>query len=164
MPESKPAVILSTVIIYSPDIERLARFYQEGLALGPPTASGTDHWGYQLPNLYLGFDVADEMTTSISRRRFFPRFNGRLAAKYLSSWAMTLQKTAEGLAPNCTSAQNSISLWFEVADLTATFNHLVAMGATIRYPPVEKPWGARLAALFDPEGNIIGLAQSPRQD
>ena len=53
----------------------------------------------------------------------------------------------------------AISLWFEVDDLEATFNRFKAAGATVKYGPTKKPWGAILAALFDPDGNVVGLAQ-----
>ncbi len=59
----------------------------------------------------------------------------------------------EGTAPS------AVTLWFTVDDIQATFDRLVARGARVRYPPTKKPWGAVLAAVLDPEGNILGLAQ-----
>ena len=53
----------------------------------------------------------------------------------------------------------AVSAWFRVDDLQTTFDRLVALGATIKYAPVEKPWGDQLAAVFDPDGNLIGLSQ-----
>jgi predicted enzyme related to lactoylglutathione lyase len=123
----KPATthaILHTVIIYSPDIASLAEFYRQGLDLGPPSATGDDHLGFKLPNLYLGFDIAPDPPPA---------------------------------------ERGAVSLWFEVDNLEATFNHLLEIGATVKYPPKDKPWGARLAAVFDPEGNVIGLAQRGRE-
>ena len=52
-----------------------------------------------------------------------------------------------------------VSLWFGVPDLETSFNKLVHMGAEVRYPPEEKPFGDRLASVYDPDGNIIGLVQ-----
>jgi predicted enzyme related to lactoylglutathione lyase len=52
-----------------------------------------------------------------------------------------------------------VTLWFTVDDLQSTFDRLVAMGAGVRYPPTPKPWGAVLAAVYDPDGNLLGLAQ-----
>jgi catechol 2,3-dioxygenase-like lactoylglutathione lyase family enzyme len=52
-----------------------------------------------------------------------------------------------------------VSLWFEVSDLDATFDRFGAMGAEVEYPPARKPWGAVLAAVLDPDGNTVGLAQ-----
>lgn len=53
----------------------------------------------------------------------------------------------------------AISLWFEVDDLQATFDRFGQMGASVKYGPTKKPWGAKLAAIFDPDGNVVGLAQ-----
>ena len=58
------------------------------------------------------------------------------------------------------SSEAGVTLWFTVNDLQATFERLVSMGARVRYPPTEKPWGARLASVYDPDGNVLGLAQS----
>jgi predicted enzyme related to lactoylglutathione lyase len=52
-----------------------------------------------------------------------------------------------------------VTLWFTVDDIQAKFDRLVAMGAKVRYPPSQKPWGGFLAALYDPDGNMIGLSQ-----
>jgi len=52
-----------------------------------------------------------------------------------------------------------ISLWFEVDDLEETFHRFKKMGAAIKYPPTPKPWGAVLAALYDPDNNLFGLTQ-----
>lgn len=51
------------------------------------------------------------------------------------------------------------TLWFTVDDIHAGFNRLVGLGATVRYPPTKKPWGAILASLEDPDGNIFGISQ-----
>lgn len=51
------------------------------------------------------------------------------------------------------------TLWFTVDDIEATFDRLVKMGAKVKYPPSEKPWGAVLAAVYDPDGNLLGLSQ-----
>jgi predicted enzyme related to lactoylglutathione lyase len=52
-----------------------------------------------------------------------------------------------------------VSLWFEVDDSEATFKRFEESGARISYPPTEKPWGAVLAALYDPDGNLFGISQ-----
>lgn len=51
------------------------------------------------------------------------------------------------------------TLWFTVDDIHASFDRLVEMGATARYPPTEKPWGAILASLQDLDGNVFGVSQ-----
>jgi len=63
-----------------------------------------------------------------------------------------------------TSSEAGVTLWFTVKDLQATFDRLVSMGARVRYPPTEKPWGARLASVYDPDGNVLGLAQREAGD
>jgi lactoylglutathione lyase len=52
-----------------------------------------------------------------------------------------------------------ISVWFEVDDLEASFRRFTELGAEVRFPPTKKPWGAILAAVMDPDGNIVGLSQ-----
>ena len=56
-----------------------------------------------------------------------------------------------------------LSLWFRVDDLAATFGRFEQLGAEIKYPPTKKPWGDELAALYDPDGNLFGLAQRTEQ-
>lgn len=110
---------LHTVIIQTSQMEKMAEFYGHGLELGQAVATGGDHLGFPLPNLYLGFDKVNT-------------------------------------APQ---ASGVISLWFEVGDIEATFNRFVESGARVKYPPSKKPWGAILAALYDPDGNLFGLTQ-----
>lgn len=113
------AAILQTVIIQTSQLADLAEFYGRGLELGRPGATGDDHLGFQLPNLYFGFDlVADP-----------PQPSG------------------------------VVSLWFEVQDIDAAFERFQGSGARVKYPPSKKPWGAVLAALYDPDGNVFGLSQ-----
>lgn len=57
-----------------------------------------------------------------------------------------------------------VSLWFRVDDLDATFERFLRLGAEVRYGPTETPWGDRLAAVFDPDGNMVGLSQKPPPD
>lgn len=53
----------------------------------------------------------------------------------------------------------AVSTWFEVDDLQTAFERFESLGAIVIYPPTKKPWGAILAALNDPDGNVFGLAQ-----
>lgn len=111
--------ILHTVIINTHDMQGLADFYGPGLQLGEPQAHDDNHLGWQLPNLYFGFDLVTGAYT-------YP---------------------------------GAISLWFEVDDLDGTYQRLLSLGGTSKYGPTTKPWGAKLAAVFDPDGNVLGLAQ-----
>jgi len=111
--------VLQTVIIQTGQMEAMAEFYARGLELGEGAATGGDHLGYPLPNLYFGFDQVAEI----------PPPSG------------------------------VVSLWFEVDDIEATFKRFEESGARISYPPTEKPWGAVLASLYDPDGNLFGISQ-----
>lgn len=52
---------LDTVIVYTPDMERLSAFYAAGLGLGGPNRV-PGHIGFDLPNgLYLGFDETNDV-------------------------------------------------------------------------------------------------------
>jgi catechol 2,3-dioxygenase-like lactoylglutathione lyase family enzyme len=61
--------------------------------------------------------------------------------------------------PKTPAASGVISLWFEVENINEIFSRFQELGAEVKYPPSEKPWGAVLAALYDPEGNVFGLTQ-----
>lgn len=111
--------ILQTVIIQTGQIAEMADFYTRGLELGKAAATGGDHLGFPLPNLYFGFDQVDDV-------------------------------------PEPTGV---ISLWFEVEDIETCFERFEGLGARVKYPPTKKPWGAVLASIFDPDGNLFGLSQ-----
>jgi predicted enzyme related to lactoylglutathione lyase len=117
---SKNQAVLQTIIINTTHMKTLADFYGQGFEFGPTSVTGEDHLGWDLPNLYLGFDQVAEKPAA------YP---------------------------------GAISLWFEVDDLDAVFNRFVEMGAKIKHKPAIKSWGATLAAVFDPDGNVVGLAQ-----
>jgi predicted enzyme related to lactoylglutathione lyase len=111
--------VLQTVIIQTSQMKTMAEFYAHGLELGQAAATGGDHLGFPLPNLYFGFD-----------------------------------QVAESPPPS-----GVVSLWFEVDDIEATFKRFEESGTRVNYPPAEKPWGAVLAALYDPDGNLFGISQ-----
>lgn len=52
-----------------------------------------------------------------------------------------------------------VTTWFRVIDLQKTFDKALSLGAKVRYPPTQKPWGDILACIYDPDGNMLGLAQ-----
>jgi predicted enzyme related to lactoylglutathione lyase len=60
---------------------------------------------------------------------------------------------------DASDSRSGASLWFTVDDIHGVFERLVAMGARVRYPPTRKPWGGFLACVYDPDGNVLGLAQ-----
>lgn len=56
------------------------------------------------------------------------------------------------------SSSGSVSVWFRVSDIEATFARLVRLGATVKYAPTtEESPGEILAMLYDPDGNSVGL-------
>jgi catechol 2,3-dioxygenase-like lactoylglutathione lyase family enzyme len=112
-------VTLQTVIIQTGQIVEMADFYARGFELGEAAATGGDHLGFPLPNLYFGFDLVDDVP----------------------------------------DPSGVVSLWFEVEDIETTFSRFQEMEARIEYPPTKKPWGAILAALYDPDGNLFGISQ-----
>ena len=120
MEDNKTNATLDTVIICTTKMGELAEFYKIGLQLQEPRPQGDNHLGFQLPEIYLGFDKVGE-----------DRF----------------------IHPG------AISLWFRVDNIEEAFQKFKDIGAKVKYPPTKKPWGDILAAIFDPDGNIIGLAQ-----
>ena len=60
--KSSPTATSDTVIISTPRMHELAKFYQEGLQLDPPQAQGDDHLGFPLQGTYFGFDKMTEST------------------------------------------------------------------------------------------------------
>lgn len=63
------------------------------------------------------------------------------------------------LVPSEVEPGEAVSLWFDVEDIQATFEAFLALGARVRYPPTRHPWGAVLASMYDPDGNLFGLKQ-----
>jgi predicted enzyme related to lactoylglutathione lyase len=51
---------LDTIIIQTERMEEMAEFYRDGLSLDAPSPTGKDHLGFQLPNVYFGFDLVQE--------------------------------------------------------------------------------------------------------
>jgi len=53
-----------TIIIFTTRMQELADFYRKGLGLPVPQDHGENHLGFQLDNLYFGFDQVDGQTPS----------------------------------------------------------------------------------------------------
>jgi predicted enzyme related to lactoylglutathione lyase len=64
-------------------------------------------------------------------------------------------------APSEPGYTGPVTMYFRVTDVTATFDHLVARGATVREPPEithrDADYDLWLAFVSDPDGNNIGL-------
>ncbi|MGW1030232.1 VOC family protein [Streptomyces sp. NPDC002577] len=67
----------------------------------------------------------------------------------------------ESMVPGSTAAASngSFTLEFQVTDVDARHELLLAQGAEILKPPTTQPWGRRSVWLRDPDGNIVNLYQ-----
>ncbi len=52
----------------------------------------------------------------------------------------------------------AVTFWARVDDLDETYQRCLDLGATSVIEPVDRPWGDRLAAVKDPEGNVVGFS------
>ena len=58
------------------------------------------------------------------------------------------------------SERSGVTLFVQVADLRASLDRSVALGATIVAEPFDVPGGPTLAGIVDPEGNPVMLVQA----
>jgi predicted enzyme related to lactoylglutathione lyase len=58
------------------------------------------------------------------------------------------------------SERSGVTLYVQVADLRASLDHSVSLGATIVAEPFDVPDGPTLAGIIDPEGNPVMLVQA----
>ena len=56
-----------------------------------------------------------------------------------------------------TAPQNGPALYFEVADLDARYQELLAKGIAFEHPPMDQPWLWREAWLVNPSGHRLCL-------
>jgi catechol 2,3-dioxygenase-like lactoylglutathione lyase family enzyme len=52
---------------------------------------------------------------------------------------------------------HTVEIHFDVPDVDAAYNELKQRGVRFAEPPANRPWGARMAALRDPEGYAIEI-------
>ena len=52
----------------------------------------------------------------------------------------------------------AVTFWVGVDDLDGTYEKSRLLGAKPVIEPVDRPWGDRLAAVQDPEGNVVGFS------
>ena len=60
-----------------------------------------------------------------------------------------------------TSSPGGVVVYWHVDDVAATFEKLLAMGATAHEPPVNREAGFITATVVDPFGNILGIMYNP---
>ena len=110
---------IDTVIVFADDLAQLSRFYVRALQVNEEVIVEEEgHVGFDLGDIYLGFDQSD----------------------------------GDHQHPG------AVTFWVRVDDLDATFERCLELGATAVIEPVWRPWGDRLAAVKDPEGNVVGFS------
>ena len=110
---------IDTVIVFAQDLNTLSQFYVTILGVDEDEIVEEDgHVGFDLGEIYLGFDQSD----------------------------------------GSHQHPGAVSFWIRVDELDATYEECLRLGATSVIEPVERPWGDRLAAVKDPEGNIVGFS------
>ncbi|MFI6266801.1 VOC family protein [Micromonospora sp. NPDC051006] len=57
-----------------------------------------------------------------------------------------------------TLTNDRVTLWVYVADCAAAVDSLRAAGVTVVAEPAAQPWGERMAAVLDPDGNRVLVA------
>ena len=128
-----PRVLQLRVALTTADLQRLTRFYTEGLGLEPAALFAND--GGHAVMLDLG-------------RATLELFNEAQAA------AIDRLEAGRRLS-------GQIRFALEVPDLQAATDRLLARGATLVHEPVLTPWGDRNVRLQDPDGMQVTLFQAP---
>ena len=109
---------IDTIILFADDLELLSQFYIHALGIKDEVVEEDGHVGFELGDVYLGFDQSD----------------------------------------GSHQHPGAVTFWVRVDDLDDTYQRCLLLGATSVIEPVERPWGDRLAAVKDPEGNVVGFS------
>jgi catechol 2,3-dioxygenase-like lactoylglutathione lyase family enzyme len=121
------------VAVTTADLERLLKFYADGLGIQPSAFWQND--GGRAAMLELGqasLEIFDEtQARAIDAIEVGQRLSGH------------------------------IRLALQVPDLDAAIERLIAHGAQLVHEPVATPWGDRNARFEDPDGLQVTLFQSP---
>ena len=131
--DNKGEVLELRVALTADEYEKMVDFYRQGLGLEPSQVWPSDQ-GRSLV-LYLGkatLEVFDEQQAQTVDQIEVGR---RLSGKFRFA--------------------------FQVPDLDAAVDRLASHGAKLVSPPIETPWGDRVARFEDPEGMQITLYQVP---
>ncbi|MCL1888452.1 MAG: VOC family protein [Kiritimatiellaeota bacterium] len=62
-----------------------------------------------------------------------------------------------------TGAANNLMMGFEVEDVDAEHQRLLALGVAMLNAPATHPWGARSFQFKDPDGNVLNFHNRPKQ-
>jgi uncharacterized glyoxalase superfamily protein PhnB len=110
---------IDTVIVFARSLQSLSKFYVSVLRVDEEEIVEEEgHVGFELGDVYLGFDQSD----------------------------------------GSHQHPGAVSFWVRVDDLDETYQRCLDLGATSMIEPVDRPWGDRLAAVKDPEGNVVGFS------
>ena len=120
------------IALTSQDYERVVRFYCQGLGIEPAALWNND--GGQAILLEMG-----KATLELFDERQAEVIDTLEAGRRVSG---------------------QIRFAFQVPDLQAAMERLLAHGATLVHPPVKTPWGDTNVRLQDPDGMQITLYQS----
>lgn len=120
---------LTTISYYADDVASAAQWYSEFLGMEPYFKRPE---GAATVPLYVEFRLGDyQHELGLIDRRYAP----------------------DGAA---TGPAGAIIYW-HVDDVTATFEKLLSMGATVYQAPTERGAGFITAAVVDPFGNVLGI-------
>lgn len=132
MPRSPCATMRLYALAYVPDPAASVAFYAK--AFGVPArfvADGATYAELDTPGVVMGFVADRQAETNVPDYR----------------------RNRAGGAPG------GFEFGFEVADIDAAWQRALAAGAVPYAPPLDKPWGQRIAYVRDPDGILVELAQ-----
>jgi catechol 2,3-dioxygenase-like lactoylglutathione lyase family enzyme len=122
------------------DTEKALAFYRDalGLELRNDVASGGFHW------ITLGSAAQPGLEIVLSEPH---------AGRSQEDGDIMQELLTKGVLP---------MLVFRTDDLDATFEKVRASGAEVMQEPIDQPWGPRDCAFRDPSGNMVRIAQAPK--
>jgi len=88
-------------------------------------------------------------------------FNWKIGDGFIMDIPAGLGGPEPGPAGHIRAGERSgVTLFVQVADLRASLDKSVELGATVVAEPFDVPDGPTLAGIFDPEGNPVMLVQA----
>ena len=122
---------LATISYYADDVEAAKAWYSDLLGIEPYFVRPVEG-----PPAYVEFRLGDyQHELGIVDRRYAP--------------------------PAATTGPAGVVAFWHVDDLRATYEQLLALGATAYEPPVDREAGFITASVIDPFGNILGIMYNP---
>jgi len=122
---------LATISYYADDVEAAKAWYSDLLGIEPYFVRPVEG-----PPAYVEFRLGDyQHELGIIGRRYAP--------------------------PAATTGPAGVVAFWHVDDLRATYEQLLALGATAYEPPVDREAGFITASVIDPFGNILGIMYNP---